>query len=153
MDPSQFRTEILRPALKSIDLWSPEAEALVMGTGATESHFRYVKQLNGPALGFFQMEPATHDDIWTHYLGYREVLGDEVLRVCGLSDTPSAERLVWDMRYASIMCRIHYLRAPERLPAAEDIWAQGRYWKYRYNSVHGKGTPAKYVRDNMRVLG
>lgn len=60
MNGKQFRIEIVRPALVTIDLYSDAAENLVMGTAAQESHLDYVKQSgNGPALSLFQMEPAT----------------------------------------------------------------------------------------------
>ena len=51
-------------------LVSQEAENLLMGTAAQESALgEYIRQLgNGPALGIFQMEPETFDDIVRNYL-------------------------------------------------------------------------------------
>ena len=85
MDAFQLRTEIVKPALEAIGYYSPAAEALIMGTAAQESHLKYVKQLgDGPALGLFQMEPATHDDIWANYLRFRGVIIEDILKACAI---------------------------------------------------------------------
>lgn len=63
----QLRLYVIRPTLEKIELWSEAAENLLLGTTAQESHMgTYIKQVGkGPALGIYQMEPATHKDIWT----------------------------------------------------------------------------------------
>jgi hypothetical protein len=38
------------------------------------------------------------------------------------------------------MCRIHYLRVPEVLPAANDWPGFAAYWKNHYNTWLGAGT-------------
>jgi hypothetical protein len=81
IDPRQFRALIVRPALESINLWSQQAEDLVMGTAAQESRLIYLRQLgNGPALGLFQMEPATHNDIWVNFLRWKPSWQNAVLK-------------------------------------------------------------------------
>ena len=60
IDINQFREEVVRPVLQDLKMYSPVAENLIMGTAAQESGFTYIKQLGGgPALGMFQVEPAT----------------------------------------------------------------------------------------------
>ena len=55
-----LRVEVIRPALRALDLWSPAAEDLVLGTAAQESGLAYLRQIGGgPALGLWQIEPAT----------------------------------------------------------------------------------------------
>ena len=72
LDVVQLRREVLRPTLRYLELWSPAAENLVIGTAAHESGgCRYLTQIGGPALGLYQIEPATHDDLWTNFLAYR----------------------------------------------------------------------------------
>ena len=148
MDAAQLRRHIVRPSLELLEAWSPAAEALVMGTAAQESRLRYVHQLgDGPALGLWQMEPATYRDIWENYLAYRPALAR---RICIISDTgpgrPPASRLVWDLQLGAIMCRVHYRRRPEPLPDPADVWALAAYWKQHYNTPQGKGTEAEFVR-------
>jgi len=153
MNPHQFREYVVKPALDSIEFHSLAAEALIMGTGAQESKLNYVKQLGtGPAMGLFQMEPATHEDIWANYLQHRPDLAASIRRAIEFNGgIPQPTRLMWDLRYATIMCRIHYLRVPEALPAADDIWQQAYYWKRYYNTERGAGTEQEFV-DNYRLI-
>ena len=60
-------------------MYSPVAENLIMGTAAQESGFTYIKQLGGgPALGMFQVEPATAEDILFRYLKIRRTSGSDL---------------------------------------------------------------------------
>ena len=148
MDPKHLRLYIVRPALESIGMHSPAAENLVLGTAAQESKFRWVRQHgNGPALGLFQMEPATHGDIWSSYLRYKPTLGTRIRKAIqiGILSRPEADRLMWDFRYAAIMCRVHYRRVKDPLPDEHDVWAMGHYWKDFYNTHHGRGTVEEFV--------
>ena len=129
-------------------MYSEDAEALIMGTAAQESRLKYLRQLgNGPALGLFQMEPATHDDIWSNYLSYKPELIDIVIDSIETNKPPKAERMVWDLRYSAIMCRLHYRRVPKPLPDKDDVWAQADYWKQYYNTPLGHGTKEEFVRN------
>lgn len=147
MNANQLRRDIVRPALRLIGLHSDAAENLVMGTAAVESGLEYVRQLeNGPALGLFQMEPATYDDIWSNYLAYREQLSRDIRYAISTAVIrPPSDRMVWDLRLAAIMCRIHYLRQKPPLPDPSDVWAMAAYWKEHYNTPLGKGTEQKFV--------
>ncbi len=60
MDKTQLR-ELIQVVLKEYDLYSRDAEELLMLTAATESNLGYyIKQKGGgPALGIFQCEPDT----------------------------------------------------------------------------------------------
>jgi hypothetical protein len=77
----QFRSYVLRPTLERIGLHSNSAEILLLGTALTESgDMHYLRQLgNGPALGVYQMEPTTHEDIYDNYLKYKKELRREIL--------------------------------------------------------------------------
>lgn len=146
MNIAQIRQYVVRPALRHIGLHDPRAENLVLTTGAAESRYAYVVQVRGPALGPWQMEPATHDDIWANYLRYRPYLaalvGDLRSRK---GTTDGAAELVWNWAYAAAMCRVHYRRVPDPLPDALDLAAQARYWKAHYNTVAGRGTVPGFV--------
>lgn len=153
MNANQLRLLIVRPALLAIDMHSDAAENLVMGTAAQESHFKFVQQLGGgPALSMFQMEPATHDDIWDSVLSFRPAIELAVLRAIATDRRPPADRLVWDFRYAAIMCRLHYRRRREPLPDPHDVWAMASYWKRYYNTVAGAGTEQEFVDNYARVF-
>ena len=148
---NQIRLGVVRPVLSKLDIWTPGAEELVMGTGAQESAFTYIEQIGGPALGLFQMEPATHDDIWQNSLKYRTPLAaamhDMFGPACG-----NAEHLKWNMGYAAAMCRIHYLRAKGALPDPDDIKGMAAYWKQHYNTVLGAGTESEFMHNYRTIV-
>ncbi len=41
---------------------------------------------------------------------------------------------IWNLAYATAMCRVHYLRVPRPLPDAGAVRAMGEYWKRHYNT-------------------
>lgn len=138
MNIKTAKYQIVTPALKSVGLCSASAINLVTGIGAVESGYRTLHQVNGPALGYWQMEPATHDDCWTNFLDYLPFLSGLVARIAS-PDKPSSALLTENMRYAAAMCRIRLYRAPTRLPVATSATALCQYWKQNYNSVLGAG--------------
>lgn len=143
--PGQLREYIIRPTLKQMGLYSEAAEELLMLTAATESLCgKYLHQVGGPALGIYQMEPATHNDIWGNYLKHKPGTANAV-KVFG----SSSAQLPGNLYYATAMARVHYLRRPERLPSAMDVDGLARYWKDHYNTHLGKGTVEKAA-DNYR---
>lgn len=133
MNKGQLRDLITR-VLKEVNLYSASAVELLMLTCATESNLgEYIRQVKGPARGIFQMEPFTHDDIWkTHGKKLKYLLYDQ-----------DSGRLEYDLRYAIIMTRMHYLRIPSVLPPWHDTTALAKYWKKYYNTHYGKGTVPK----------
>lgn len=151
IDPIQLLKYIIRPVLKDIDLWSVEAEQLLLGTACKESECgRWLKQLgNGPAVGIYQMEPATHDDIWRNYLPGRAIkykISDFAFNA-GLD----ADEMLGNLFYATAMCRVHYLRVPEAIPIG--LRKQAEYWKKYYNTETGLGTIDEYVKAWVNFVG
>ncbi len=145
----QLRKEIVRPVLEHLYLWSAAAENLVMGTAAQESRLgTYLKQIAGPAVGIFQMEPFTHDDLWKTILKNQPLLAGRVRQV----ELPGwyqddAREMAGNLYYAAAMCRVFYRRIQEPLPDADDIAGLARYWKRYYNTRLGKGTEAEFIRN------
>ncbi len=146
LDPPQFTAHIIRPALEAIDLYSEAAEELLLGTAIQESRLTYLKQIGGgPALGLFQMEPATHDDLYVNFLAYKQELSAKVGQLI-VTPIPAAE-MIWNLYYAAAMCRIHYYRVKEALPEVGDISRQAAYWKAHYNTIKGAGTEQEYLEN------
>ena len=144
MNSKQLR-ELVHETLQYLDPvipYSSQAEDLVLMTIAHESsNGEYIKQLNGPALGICQMEPRTHDDIHENFLQFKPELNFMVGMLSGFSST--AETLVWDLKYAIAMCRVHYYRVPEALPSSLEGLAL--YAKEHYNTHLGKATSEDYL--------
>ena len=147
---------IIRPALSSIGMSSPEAEQLLAGTCAQESQMgAYLRQDQGPALGIWQMEPATHKDCWDNYLKFRPELAKSIMDGCGLKGVytcPPHDTLVYNLRYACLMARIKYLRDKAPLPMLGNIEAQAHFWKVVYNSMAGKGDTSAYIHNYNRFV-
>jgi len=143
LDIHQFRELVIVPALEAIDARSLAAEELLLGTALQESGLMYLKQIGGgPALGLFQMESITHDDIWLNYLAYRPILSE---KMTALEPSQAARALVTNLLYAAAMCRVHYLRVTSPLPEAGDYEAHAAYWKKYYNTPAGAGTAEEYL--------
>lgn len=153
--PADFRDLVVAPTLRYLHLHSLAAEQLVLATAVHESGLRYLRQIGGgPALGFFQMEPATHRDIWNTYLD-RKIDLTEKIAALSARIPPGAAQMATNAMYACAMCRIHYWRVPAPLPEPGDAQAMGRYWKRYYNTERGRGTVAAFVtsfEDHVRPL-
>jgi hypothetical protein len=144
--PEEFLTTVIRPTLIEIGLHSTAAEQLLLGTAMQESDLVHRRQMgNGPARSFFQMEPATHNDIWQNFLKFKKELADKITNLLTSPIADKIEELENNDRYACAMARVHYLRVPEALPAADDIEAIANYWKNHYNTLLGAGTAAQFI--------
>ena len=154
IDPQQFRARVIRPTLDYLGMWSPAAENLLIGTALVESNLSALVQAGGgPALGVYQIEPATHDDVLVNFLGHREPL-DRCVRELAGGIPPGAlatEQLVVNLGYATAIARLIYYRRPEPLPDASDAEALGLYWKQHYNTPLGAGDPAEFVRRYLSI--
>ena len=160
IDIKQFQDLIIDPALEEIGMYSLAASELVLGTGIQESHLTYLVQLDGDdqpyddAIGLFQMESATFLDLWQNWLRHRVPLAHTVRKMCGSGrEDPTPEVMVYNLRFAAAMCRLHYRRVREGLPAAGDVQGQARYWKKYYNTRFGAGTEGEYIRNWEKANG
>jgi hypothetical protein len=149
-DPITFRTNVVRPVLQRLALWSQVAENLLVGTALQESLLTFnTQQGGGPALGYFQCEPFTHDDIWNNYLKYRATLSSKVRSFIQNDDgttPPDANIMIENPYYACAIARIKYLRAPSALPSnPDDIQSLGEYYKRWYNTPLGAATVDQFV--------
>lgn len=135
---TQFRELIVKSSLNDLLLYSPDAEELLVFTCAVESlGGTYLHQVNGPALGIYQMEPVTYNDIWETYIKPRGPLTMRLMTNFHLPSMPSEEQLIYDLRYATAMSRIFYARVKEPLPSASDENAIWDYYKKYYNTSQG----------------
>lgn len=164
IDTHQLRHFVVRPVLQQIDLYSPIAEELMLATAAHETAMgKYLKQIKGPALGIFQMEPATHTALARDFLRFRRRL-DWYVRKFLVGSEHIASQLVWNLAYATAMSRVFYLRCEsedvyveglgiiEREPLPTRIEDMGRYWKKHYNTHLGKGTHEHFMENYRRYV-
>jgi hypothetical protein len=130
---------------------NPKALDLVYNTGLVESKYVYLKQIKGPAVGMFQIEPWVGVSTCKDYLQFRESLMKKVAEVCKLDWKYFLEPTEDDWRYILttniaaqiVFCRLHYWRVPKPLP--QTLEEQAMQWKQYYNTAKGAGTPEKFI--------
>jgi len=151
---------IIVPTLKYLDMYSESAVNLLLGTAAQESHLGYYlmqvdaqERPQGPALGIYQMEPATYQDILDTYLlrKDKEILMDQIISEYG--DYWHDSRLIYDLQFATVMARLKYWRDSEPLPQPMDIEGLAHIWKRVFNTAGGKGTVEEFVDNYDRYVG
>jgi len=135
-------------ALKQMDIYSPEAADLVFKTGMAETGYKHLKQMgNGPAIGFFQVEPATLKDTMDNYVKYRPKL-QERFKKLGFDESDMEYRVMSNIALQAVFCRLKYKRDKYALPLIGDLEGQAKYWKRVYNSHLGKGTIEHFMEAN-----
>lgn len=146
MDATSLRV-LIKSTLTPLGLYSADAEELLMATCAQESLLgKYrVQGGGGPALGIFQMEPDTFQDIFTNYLGYHSALYTKVAQLFANPFPPDISELVNNDVAAIAMARVLYLRTPDTLPSATDLSGLWRMYKKWYNSPLGAATQAEFI--------
>jgi len=134
--------------LEVLHMDSPEARELIFRTGMAESGYRAIEQHGGgPAVGYFQVEPATINDTITNYVTYRQEIQTKLWSL-GFDDKDSALRVMGSIPLQVAFCRLKYRRDKYALPPCGDLEAQGKYWKRVYNTYKGKGTVKHFMDSN-----
>lgn len=148
LNADQLRNLIIIPTLNELGLMSKNAEELLFAIACHESHRgTYIKQVSGEAIGIYQMEKKTYYDIFDNFLKYREPLKENLFKIIGVDELPDPNRMIWDMKLSTAMCRIFFLRFSEPLPAYSNINDIAIYWKKYYNTKLGKGTIEAFIKD------
>lgn len=143
---SQFREYVIQQPLKAINLYCPGAEELLVATACVESDCgKYLKQTHGPALGPFQMEPVTFYDLWEWVKGSK--FYDSVMSSCNFDKAyaPKAEEIVTNLKFASIMARLHYRRFPDPIPEKDDLEGIWKLYKKRWNTSLGATNETEFM--------
>jgi hypothetical protein len=156
--------------LESLELYSEAREELLIATAAQESHCgEYVRQVCGPALGMWMVEPVTYHNLWVNYIRAEknQNLQELLLKSNGWWDDtppkpnvtlnhhiPTAEELITNLRFAAQMAAIFYLnierplptlKITRALPKVDDLNAIWEYYKKYYNTEAGAATESEFV--------
>lgn len=158
IDLQQLRAYVVVPSLTAIGLYSKAAERLVLATGLVESEYRFIDQIErggdkqpGPARGLWQMEAATHNDLWKNFLKYKPELS-ALIKPYVLDGLSPLEQLHGNLYYAAIMCRVFYNRIQTPLPHADNLEGMAAYWKKYYNTPLGAGTIHGFMQKALPVM-
>jgi len=163
IETSQLKHQIIIPTLEHLGLHSESATNLLLGTALVESDGGYyIKQIVGPALSLYQIEPNTHNDQWDNHLAYfkNRKLRNKVLDLVAPWGFKNINKsgivnLRGNLFYSTAICRIIYLRVPYELPDPQDEQGMGEYWKQHFNTAGGKGDIEKFInlyRERVKCL-
>ena len=153
INAQQLHDHIVKPTLEYMrgNYYSRDAAFLMLCTAAIESNCgEYLKQVNGPALGIWQMEPDTHDDIWENCDACYTETGQLIVGLSshnsfnGCDDFLAARNLIDSPKYACAMARLKYAMDSDPLPCRSNLRAVYGYYKRIYNTEAGASTWAKF---------
>jgi hypothetical protein len=139
---------VIKPSLNYLgDKYNGNAPCqLLLATCAQESNMgKYIKQINGPALGIMQIEPATHKSIWRDYVDYRPDLKTKLLAMlpdAARGDTQIAfnarnQCLITNLAYSVCIARLVYYRNSMAMPSFDDKSGMWDIYKTVYNTHLG----------------
>jgi len=149
MDAQQLHDHIIKPTLQYMggNYDSKDARFLLLCTAAIESKCGYyIKQINGPALGIWQMEPDTECDIYKNCDMLKGVyFNSKISKLISENSTKTDnEALINSPMYACAMARLKYSMDKAPLPDRHDIKAVYDYYKRIYNTPAGASTYEKF---------
>lgn len=150
----QFRVRVVEPVLGYLGLPGGEAAIrLLLGTAAQETQLKRLAQYPaGPALGPYQIEPATHTDLWERFPAPDRGLRAKVLAL--LAPYPDrAQQLASNAGYATAIARVLYFRAAEPLPGSSDLPGLARYYKRFWNTGKGAATEEEFIVNYRTLVG
>jgi len=148
---------IITPALDELafvvkNINGLNSKQFMLAVAAQESHCgEYFRQINGVALGIWQIEPSTNDDLYQNYLCYHQEI-DPILSqyYTPLMPCPHIQSPMYNCSIARL-CMYRYRDPMPELNDKEGMW---QFYKKRYNSSQGKATQnqwnenwERYVKD------
>lgn len=157
----QLRSVIERTLRKFEELggarYSEDAVELLMMLAAHESNLgTWIRQLGGgPALGVYQHEPETIRDLYRVVISKKQKLDFAVAKFVpstkSLTAKDYSELVETDLRYATVLARVHFMRFSEPLPKAEDVSGMAQYCKKYWNTEAGAASPDDYRRAYLKL--
>jgi len=163
MDAQQLYDCIIKPTHKYMggNYESENANFLSLCTAAIESNCGYYrKQINGPALGPWQMEPETRKDIYREcdaLMDVDDAKSEVYLLITSLkirANIASVPPMVTSPFYACAMARLKYSMDIAPLPDHNNLRAVYDYYKRIYNTPAGASTWSKFKQAiiNNKIL-
>lgn len=165
----QLKDFIIKPSLEALDLYNPNLEELLSGICAQESlGGTYIHQDKGTALGIYQMEPKTHDDIWQNYLIkildssinlYYKIIHSNNLKIAlnktffgRITGQPDSKLLMYNLFYATQMAAVFIHRLNRDFPDRANVKDMAKFWKAFWNTPEGKGTTDEFVNNYNKFI-
>ena len=152
-DITQFRADILTPALGALQFRDLEIKELLVFTCAVESAGgTYVRQVKGPALGIYQLEPNTFTDLWFNYILRKPDIVNLLSINLGVHRLPDPIELVTDLKLASAFCALLYKYRKAQIKSIDPVHLWEVY-KPLYNTEKGAATKDKALAAYYKFTG
>ncbi len=138
LDVNQFREVIVLPALHGLQLYTKELAELLVFTCAVESAGgTYIKQIHGPAVGIFQIEPAVFTELWVNCIIRNPSYINLLTMNFHVHQMPKPDELMTDLKLSAAICGLYYKwkKVNPLQMDAEYLW--GLYKEF-YNTKNGK---------------
>lgn len=141
---ADFRQQVVVPALLALEPagipCTQIAADLLMATAAIESGLgTYLVQRGGPALGVFQIQPASLASCLTRLTSAQRAALGWLKNPQGYS-----AQVATNLVLAAAICRLFYWQVPTPLPlrTADGLWG---YYKRWWNTLAGAATEAEFL--------
>jgi hypothetical protein len=156
---SHLREYVITPVLNYLNLKEDREVAinLLLGTAAQETHMGlYLHQLKGPALGLYQIEPATYQDLFNNVFPKYALSLSKIEKLRGeFKDYGPFDMhpLIGNLYYQTAIARFIYYRWPTPLPPNSKPLNLAHYYKQWWNSGEGKATPLQFIENYRKYVG
>ncbi|MBU2709812.1 hypothetical protein [Zooshikella harenae] len=135
--PDELRHYVIKPTLDYIDMWSPFAENLLLGTAAQESGLGfYLKRRKQRSLGIYCITPMMHKNIWDRYLVKHSDLASKIRGLASQHEflaNPHAE-LATNLSYATAIAWLIYKRNQNFIESEpSNIYTLAKCWRRFYH--------------------
>lgn len=148
MELKEYHLFVLKPTLAHLQLGSEAAERLLLSTIAHETQGIHLDQrlskddsTLGPAFGIFQIEPATHADLYANFLNFPNRAQHKKMLTNLRAGWPEPmHQLVTNLAYATGVARFIYYRDSQPLPEPHDTDGLWKYYKRVFNTPSGAAT-------------
>ena len=88
-----------------------------------------------------------------NYLHYRKKYTDALSNLGMKLEGEDVEISVMsNLAVQAALCRLHYRRDRDPIPAWDNLEDQGKYWKRVYNTIEGRGTVNHFIKANQSVV-
>ena len=140
---------VILPSLVKLNLDQIDGEvcsaaALMGAIGQHESRYQTFHQVNGPALSWWQIEPATYLDLLTTP-NAMDILNPFAQKSANLNMNPLTE-LEYNPWYAAAVARLVIARKGAPIPA-QYIHLVAAWWKLHWNTPAGAGTVEEFIEN------
>lgn len=142
---------VIKPglALLPANMDTPEARLMLLTIGMQESNFKYRRQVNGPAHGYYQFEQFGGVGGVMRHKATREILHDILDRLNIAHTTNEVFRaIVYHDALATVLARLLLWTIPRPLPAVDSIPQES--WNY-YIEAWRPGKPHRDTWESYRA--